>query len=758
MTGEASGWTTQQLVEFLASVSSYEDAESAILGAVEAAALALDAEMAAVVIDGRVEAAIGFRRGDAPVSSLIAAAGNDGAEIELPGAGPCPSASAPVDIDAGGWLLVARSGGPLESGEQDLLRGMGRVLAMSLGAVRLLESLHERQALLERLSRLQRSIARRADLQDVLDAIVEGALELLGDETTGVRLLAPDDPGQLELVSCTGLPEGVLDEIRISPVGVGAGGLAVEREQLVTFEDYEHDEHSLDPLRGGLKAAMAAPIFERGRIAGSLVVATKRPGRRYSASEREALQMFAEHAGLALNDARMAEETLHQAFHDSLTELPNRANFLDRLERVLATGSGRVAVLFADLDGFKTVNDSLGHQAGDELLLMVARRLRSRLRSDEGDGDGAVARFGGDEFAILVEDCPGPAAARRQAQRLLEALEDPFAVRGREVHITASIGIAVGEREADHLLRNADLAMYQAKSRGKGRCEIFEPGMHRAVVERLELEADLKRAIDGDEIILHYQPICGLSGGRIVALEALARWEHPTRGLIPPADFIPLAEESRQILALGRRVLREACRQLSVWQARFADAQPLHVGVNLSGIQLEQPSLVGEVRTAIERSGIPPETLTLEITETALMSDTEANIRKLTQLKELGVNLAVDDFGTGYSSLEYLRRFPIDILKIAKSFVDDVGDAGSDAPLVRAIIELAHSFDLVVVGEGIERPEQRQGLLELGCKVGQGFHLAMPASAGETESLLLSAALDTDGMGEPMRLKLPAMG
>ena len=451
------------------------------------------------------------------------------------------------------------------------------------------------------------------------------------------------------------------------------------------------------------------------------------------------LLSFAEHASLALNHARAVEEAVHEALHDSLTGLPNRSLFVDRLRHSVAraerTGTP-VAVLFCDLDGFKTVNDSLGHRTGDRLLVSVAERLADCLRPAD-----TIARLGGDEFAVLLEELREPGDAARAAQRLLESLEAPFELREREFFISASIGIAAGTKEPETLLRDADLAMYRAKSRGKGRYAIFEPGMHTAIVERLDLEVDLKRAIEHDELMLVYQPIFSLRSGAVAGVEALVRWRHPTRGVVFPEHFVPLAEESGVIRELGRWVLRTACHQGALWRARYPGHPGLQIGVNVSGAQLREPGLVAEVTEALAAAQLDASGLTLEITETALMESFETAIEQLDALKLLGVDLAIDDFGIGYSSLRYLRRLPLDNLKIEKSFVDGIGESDDEPALLRAIVDLAGIFGLTVVAEGIERPEQRERLLELGCDLGQGHLLSEPLSPADADALLLRVGL-----------------
>jgi len=451
--------------------------------------------------------------------------------------------------------------------------------------------------------------------------------------------------------------------------------------------------------------------------------------------------------GLVLNtrdvsDRKELEEQLvHQAFHDGLTGLANRTLFAERVEHALArSGPGDLAILFIDLDDFKNVNDSLGHAAGDQLLVAAARRLQGCLRPAD-----TAARLGGDEFAVLLERVTDAEAAETVAGRILDTLHKPFGLNGRTIPIKSSIGVAVaqpGALDVDELLRNADVAMYAAKAGGKDRFELFRPDMHADMLQRLELEAELRHATDRGELVLHYQPIVELVSGRITRVEALVRWNHPTRGLLPPMAFIPLAEERGMIGPIGRWVLLEACQQARRWQDRFPDAPPLALHVNLSGRQLEEQSLVDEVEQALETSRLVPRLLTLEITETVLMTDIETMSRRLRELKGLGVLLAIDDFGTGYSSLSYLRRFPIDMLKIDKAFVDGIGRGREDTALVHAIVNLSHTLQLHTVAEGIEQPEQAAQLAALGCQDGQGYHFARPLAPAAMGELLEQTLAD----------------
>ncbi|MDH5224789.1 MAG: EAL domain-containing protein [Actinomycetota bacterium] len=432
------------------------------------------------------------------------------------------------------------------------------------------------------------------------------------------------------------------------------------------------------------------------------------------------------------------EQLAHQAFHDSVTNLANRALFHDRVSHALerqARDLEPISVLFMDLDDFKTINDSLGHAAGDQLLSEVGERLRGCLRTAD-----TAARLGGDEFAILLEDSDEGITAADVAERIMLLMEDPFTLEGKEVFVRASVGIATvdGDRPGDveELLRNADVAMYMAKERGKGRYQVFEPAMHDTALRRLELKADLQRAIEHGEFLLHYQPVIELESGRILGVEALIRWIHPVRGLVPPLDFIPLAEETGLIVPIGRWVLHEACGYALELQGRFPNDPALHMAVNLSARQIARPELVDEVRDILIDTGLPPESLILEITESVMMQDMDLSIERLGALKQLGVQLAVDDFGTGYSSLNYIRRFPVDILKVDKSFVDGVSEGGEASALTAAVIELAGILNLTPVAEGIERADQLQRLLELHCDVGQGFFFAKPLPSDELAALL----------------------
>jgi diguanylate cyclase (GGDEF)-like protein/PAS domain S-box-containing protein len=443
--------------------------------------------------------------------------------------------------------------------------------------------------------------------------------------------------------------------------------------------------------------------------------------------------------GIVLNSRDVSErkafeeQLAHQAFHDPVTDLANRALFAERVRHAVARARREhngLAVIFLDLDDFKTINDSLGHAAGDQVLREVAQRLDANIRSSD-----TAARFGGDEFAILMEDVGSAQEAADTAERILTALGVPMMVDQTDILVRCSIGISVAQEEApsdaDELTRNADAAMYIAKRDGKGGYRLFEPAMHEGVLERLELRADLQRAMTTGQLELHYQPVVRLHDGSVSGVEALLRWRHPERGLIPPDQFIGLAEEMGLIVPIGRWVLREGCAQAAAMRRKLPDQPPLSMSVNLSVKQLQHSDIVGDVRDALEQSGLEPGGLTLEITESVMIADTDLAVERLEELKALGVRLAMDDFGTGYSSLSYLSRLPIDILKMDRSFLrPDASVAESE--LATAVVGLGKTLNLEVVAEGIELDEQWQALRNLDCELGQGFLFARPMDADAT--------------------------
>jgi diguanylate cyclase (GGDEF)-like protein len=437
-------------------------------------------------------------------------------------------------------------------------------------------------------------------------------------------------------------------------------------------------------------------------------------------------------------DRRAAEDEMRRrALHDPLTLLPNRTLFGDRLAHALLQSRRReslTAVLFCDIDHFKLINDSLGHAAGDELLTGVAPRLKEALRP----GD-TVARFGGDEFAVLVEDLADEREAVEVAERIGALFTRPFVLSGIEHFVTVSVGIAIARKPGERpetLIRDADAAMYRAKERGRGRYEVFDQVMRARAVERLQLENELRRAIGRDELRVHYQPIVSLESGHVVAFEALVRWQHPRRGLIAPADFIPTAEESGTIESLGRWVLECACRQAAEWHAARPDGFPVGMSVNLSARQVSQPDLPDMVAEMLTSTGLEPSSLSLEITESALVEESEAPVQNLTALREMGVRLVIDDFGTGYSSLAYLRRFPLDAIKIDRSFVEGLGVERDSAAIVDALVAMARALSLGVIAEGVETAMQIEELKRLGCRQAQGFFFATPLPAPQVQELM----------------------
>ncbi len=461
-----------------------------------------------------------------------------------------------------------------------------------------------------------------------------------------------------------------------------------------------------------------------------------------------------------ITQRKRAEERLeHQSFHDSLTDLPNRSLFIDRLQRSVAVSRRhskfKCAVLLIDIDEFKVFNDSLGHAAGDSLLVQIAERLRAGLRGsdtisrshidDNTDlfiGESTLARPGGDEFTVLIEELHDPSDAIRVAERIQQRLAVPFRFNGQEIVLSVSIGIAFtndGATEAPDLLRDAEIAMYRAKGSGKGRCEVFDHAMHAGAIKRLQLETDLRKGVELNQFRVYYQPVVSLHSGQIVGFETLSRWQRP-EGLVMPAEFIPLADETGIILSMNRQLLYEACRQVRSWQTQFPSDPALSVNVNISPKQFAQPDLASQLGNILQETGLAPSSLNLEITETIAMADAQRSAAVFSELKALGVRLDIDDFGTGYSSLSRLQGFPVDTLKIDRSFISRVDTDVETAEIVRVIVMLARGLHLEVVAEGVETQAQADWLKEVGCELAQGYLFSKPVPSETIAQLLGNAA------------------
>jgi diguanylate cyclase (GGDEF)-like protein len=586
-----------------------------------------------------------------------------------------------------------------------------------------------------RLIRLSRDVSETLDPARVAERLARHLQESTGADACVISAYLPD---QGEVMAFASWPtyHSANDEesYRLDDYPMTRRVVEDQCIAAVTADDPDADPAELRILRdGGATALLMVPLVARGQTIGLAEIT--RAGAAFGHAEIGIASSSASEAAMALENARLHQELRRQAFHDGLTRLANRALFTDRLDHALARtgrGPGRVAVLFADIDGFKTVNDQLGHVRGDQVLVAVAERITGCLRAAD-----TVARLGGDEFAVLLEDQLDLSEAEHVARRIVEAVREPILLGETQVSVGISIGLAFSGADAstaDLLLRDADAAMYRAKAEGKARVEVFDPALRRGIEERRALKRSLRRAAQRDELRLQYQPVVRLADGLVTGLEALVRWDVPGLQRRMPRDFIALSEENGSIVSIGRWVLQEACRQVREWQVA-ADRPDLAVSVNLSARQFQDPALGRTLVQAAAQSRLAEGTLMVEITESVLMQHTQRTIDVLSELRADGIRVAVDDFGTGYSSLSYLQRFPVDVLKIDRSFVCDDDDQ-TGWVLTRAIVAMGEGLGLRVIAEGIERQAQLEALRSIGCSHGQGFLFAPPLDPSGVERLL----------------------
>lgn len=742
-------WATHQLVEFLAAVAAFSDEQAAMCGALEYAAAALDAEVGVIVRDDSVESSIGFAPGNAPEAELIKAALGRRDPVDLPDLGECRAGFAELEGEAGGALMLARIGGEgFSVEEQSLLRGMARALALTLQTLRNLAGERDlrRQSELEASER--KLAEQRLSTEHACARILAAASTAKGTFPPLLRTLCQRLELERGSIWIFDQEAGGLSCASTWPAPPGGGqsscetGARVATAKLRTKALNEARPVSISvtdpsaPEAGPGKAGLAFPVVDGSDVLGVVELTGEPLAGQFSAAA-EMLSGIGALLGQFLTRRRFEQELAHHALHDGLTGLPNRILLIDRIQHALehaARSSTLVAVLFVDIDRFKLVNDSLGHQLGDRLLKLFAERLEGALRDTDTVARlavGTLARLGGDEFVVLFEDLAAESDAARVAERIVSCLAAPFVVEGTEMDVTASIGVSVSHgagTNPESLMHDADLAMYRAKDGGRGRFELFDTEMRTRVLKRIELEKGLRKAIERDELRLHYQPVVSLKDGEVIGAEALLRWQHAERGLIAPGDFIPIAEESGLIVPIGLWVLREGCAQLARWQAAGECQPSFMLGVNLSIRQMsaDLPAMVAGV---LDDTGVDPGLLWLEITESLLVEHADSGKQWLEQIKDLGVKLALDDFGTGFSSLGYLHRFAPHALKLDRSFVSGLGHEEKASKLVAATLEMARALELTVVAEGVETAEQLAYLRALSCPLAQGFFFARPQPA-----------------------------
>jgi diguanylate cyclase (GGDEF)-like protein len=710
----------QGMITDLASNERYEDVLQGIVGSTMEAVLAGGAVLA-------LEPRAGFP-GKVYSEGLTAGEAAEIAEALLAGGvDHRPILSAPVTSSRRhyGVLAIGEHGGLFAAQAQATLDTHARLAAATLDAADALEEARHQATTAEVLLGLSTSLAEIVSLEEMATKVVRAVPDVIDCDRAALLLDHGDwhDPSSdgFELMASFGYSE---------EVGALILGRCFSAEEFGVLGPLGLVARTYNDIDTDTAVSVSAPISVAGTTIGFIVASVTADPDRLTITNRLAdrLKGLAAQASIAINNARLVDQIRYQALHDPLTGLPNRSLILDRTEQMLARAHRSfepVAALFIDLDGFKDVNDTLGHGVGDQLLRAVAERLSVTMRASD-----SIGRLGGDEFVVLVEGTTMDSGPELVADRVLEVLRSPFQLEGASggaITLTASIGIAVGTRStAAELLRDADIALYEAKAFGKNCFVVFQPEMHTAVQDHHLLQMDLRDALSSNQFFLVYQPILNLRSGAVIGVEALLRWRHPARGVVQPDDFIPMLEDSGMIVDVGRWVLDEACRQGAEWKAQGYD---LSVSVNVSARQLESDRLIGDVEQTLRDSGLEPGSLTIEITETALMRNVSEVVPRLEALKTTGVRIAIDDFGTGYSSLAYLQRFPVDTLKIDRTFIASMAESPEASALIRTLVQLGKTLGLETLAEGIEEHQQYLQLEREECDSGQGYLFARPLEA-----------------------------
>ena len=721
----------EALQRVVADLVSGHDLEAVLQRIVASAARAVSAPAYVLAVDALPSAAqrvyaTGIAASDA---QLIA-------DLLLAGADDDNGTRLAVDVKSpqrryGRLAAIHRRGGRFHPQERSILQAYARLAAAALDSATTLEESRRQATTARTLLGLSTSLAEIMSVGEVAGRLVRAVPDVIDCDRAAVFLVDPDT-GVAHVIAHLGYAVDQEAELRAIQVPVRPQP-PLDTSRALALGTASPTMRELATSLGSV-GATAVPIIGNGELIGWLSASVTHAPERLERDDEVAsrLRGLAALAATAVRNARLIDQIRHQALHDALTGLPNRALVLDRVEQMMSRARRNFkvpSVLFIDLDGFKEINDTLGHTAGDQLLRAVAARLEAVLRRSE-----TIGRLGGDEFVVLTEgDSNGP-APELVAERLLEVLREPFELVSTPVAVTASIGIAIGDRTTPgELLRDADIALYQAKASGRNRHVVFVPEMHAAVLDHRQLELDLRAATARGEFFLVYQPICSLETRAVTGVEALLRWQHPTRGVVHPEYFIPSLEETGLIVDVGRWVLRTACAQAARWSER---GRVVDLSVNVSAKQLDHDSFVHELHEVLAATALRPSALILEITESVAMRDTEGTAARLQQFKQLGVRVAIDDFGTGYSSLAHLRRFPVDALKIDRSFIAGMSDSPETEALVHMLVQLGKTLDIETVAEGIEEYEQFSRLRHEHCDSGQGFLIAHPLGADEVEAFL----------------------